>query len=150
MLYSITTMFYAVFAGILAVVGATDHYYVQPDNMATCLKSRCPRLHVIIDYPYKYIKSNTTLHFSKGTYLHKSSDFVVMNVKNFSLSGTPNAHDAASPLSVIKCTPDHPIYFYNVSNLLIKYLKFEEYGSTPPRLSHIYIANKRLWTILLG
>jgi len=67
--------------------------------------------------------------FAAGDYFHDHSDLIVCNVTNFSLVGTPSTSDPTSPVSVIKCLPDHGIHFYNVYNLSIKYIKFERCSS---------------------
>ena len=82
-----------------------------------------------------FLKSNAKLLFSEGEYSHIQGDLIVQNVTSISLIGTPNTSDPASPVSVIKCLPEHLIYFYNVTNLLIKNLKFQGCGSLMPKFS---------------
>ena len=126
-------MFYTVLTGVLSLTLATHHvYHVQPDNKL-CVQLSCPTLQHIIDHHHMYFMSNTTLLFGEGEYNHVQGDLIVQNVTNFSL--ICNTSDTTSPVGIIRCLPEHLIYFYNVTNLLIKNLKFQGCGSLMPKFS---------------
>ena len=108
-------------------IGAHHVYSVQPDDML-CVQPSCHQLKYLVENSHLYFISNTTFYFAEGEYHHVHGDLIVQNVSNFSLIGTPNTSDPASPASVIKCLPEHSIYFYNVANLLVKDLKFQSCG----------------------
>ena len=72
--------------------------------------------------------SDTTLLFDQGEYYHIQEHFTIQNVTNLSLIGTPNSSNPTSPVRVIKCLPNHGIYFYDVTSLLIKHIKLEGCG----------------------
>ena len=132
---NVAIKFFVVLSGVLSLTLATHHvYHVQPDDKL-CVQLPCPTLQHIIDHHYVYFMSNTTILFGKGEYNHIQGDLIVQNVTNFSLIGAPNTSDPTSPVSVIRCLPVHLIYFYNVTNLLIKDLKFQGCGSLMPKFS---------------
>jgi len=114
----------------LEATGIRAHktYAVQPDDVF-CAQPLHHQLQYFVNNSHLYFISNTTFYFAKGEYHHFHSDLIVQNITNFSLIGTPNTSDPASPVSVINCVPKHSIYFYNVSSLLIKNLKFQHCGS---------------------
>ena len=76
--------------------------------------------------------SNTTLFFDQGEYYHTKDDLIIKDVTNISLIGTPSTSNPTSPASIIRCWPDCVLYFYNVTNLLIKYLQFKGCGTFLP------------------
>ena len=120
-------MFYASLAVLLTIRVAAHH--VHPDNIP-CLQPPCHTLEYFTNNSDEYFVSDTTLLFDQGEYYHIKVNFTIQNVSNFSLIGTPNTSDPTSPVSVIRCLPNRRIYFYNVTTLLIRYLMFEECGSS--------------------
>ena len=122
-------------AGMLTCTFATHRtHQVQPDDKL-CVQLPCPTLQNIVDHSKFYFKSYTTLVFVEGEYYHVQTDLNITNVNNFSLIGAPNASDVSTPLSIIRCLPNHHIHFYNVANLVIKNLKFQGCGSMLPKLA---------------
>ena len=130
-------MFYVLFAGLLTILtiilAAHDQYHVHPDD-TPCLQPPCHTLEYFTNNSDEYFVSDTTLLFDQGDYYHVKGNFIIQNVTNVSLIGTPNTSDHTSPVSVIRCSPNHHIYFYSVTTLLIKQLKFEECGSLVPEI----------------
>ena len=122
-------------AGLLTIgLAAHNRYHVHPDDIP-CLQPPCHTLEYFTNNSDEYFVSDTTLLFGQGEYDHTLNHFTIQNVTNFSLIGTPNTNDPTSPVSVIICLSDHRIYFYNVTNLLIKHFKFEECGGLEPSFS---------------
>ena len=109
-------------------IGAHHVYSVQSDDML-CVQPSCHQLKYFVENSHLYFISNTIFYFAEGEYHHVHGHLIVQNVSNFSLIGTPNTSDSALPVNVIKCLPEHSVYFYNVANLLVKDLKFQRCGS---------------------
>ena len=125
-------IFYISLAGLLTIVlAAHNQYHVHPDD-TPCLQPPCHTLEYFTNNSDVYFMSDTTLLFDKGEYYHIIGNLTIQNVTNISLIGTPYFSNPTSPVSVIKCLPDHSIYFYNVTTLLIKYLKLKDCGSLMP------------------
>ena len=125
-------MFYIVLSGVLTLTLTTCYvYHVQPDDKL-CVQQLCPTLQDIINHNYTYIRSNTTLMFGIGVHHHNKGDLIVQDVTNFSLLGAPSA---TGTHSTVRCLPEHLIYFYNVTCLLIKNLRFIGCGSLMPEFN---------------
>ena len=124
-------------AGLLTIVLAVhNQHHVHPDD-TLCLQPPFHTLEYFTNNSDVYFVSYTTLLFGQGEYYHTKSDLIVQNVINVSLIGTPNTTDPTSPVSVIKCLPEHLIYFYNTTNLLINLLRFEDCGCLVSKVSEV-------------
>ena len=100
-------MICVVLGEVLVTALAIHHtHHVQPTNKL-CVP--CHTLKDIITLSYKYFRSNTTILFADGKYYHTYSDMIIQSIVNFSFIGTANTSDPTSPVSVIKCLPEHII-----------------------------------------
>ena len=122
-------IFYISLTGLLAIIlAAHNQHHVHPDD-TPCLQPPCHTLEYFTNNSDVYFVSNTTLLFGQGEYYHIKSNIIIQNVTNFSLLGISNH---TLPVSVIKCLPLYSIYFYNVVDLTIRNLKFDECGTSSP------------------
>ena len=144
-------MIYILLTGLLTIVlAAHNQYRVHPDD-TPCLQPPCHTLEYFTNNSDVYFVSDTTLFFGQGEYYHLQNHLIIQNLSNFSLIGTPNTNDPTSPVSVIRCLPDHSIYFYNVTTLLIKHIKLEGCGclisKILPRVMYIY-TSQNYWAAM--
>ena len=131
-------MSYFSLSGLLTIVfAAHNQYHVHPDD-TPCLQPPCHTLEYFTNNSDKYFVSDTTIFFNIGLYYLKQNHLAIQNVTNVSLIGTPNTSDPTSPVSVIRCLPKHHIFFYNVTNLLINVLRFEECGCSVSNAGYDY------------
>ena len=100
---------------------AENVYNVLPDD-STCDKDPCLYLGYLIDNHQYYFNSNTRIVFTAESHHIISNNMIIKNISNFSLVSTSEA--------VITCSPQMFIGFYNVVNLIIKNLHFQECGSS--------------------
>ena len=120
------------FIGLLTVTFATHNvYHVQPDDVCKEQPSEtCHTLQFFINHSDLFFKSNSIFVFGEGNYFHSKGDLTVQNVANLSMIGKGSSDGSVVPGSVINCLPHHHIHFYNVVNLLIQTLIFDQCGSS--------------------
>ena len=129
--YVAVAILFAVLTGVLTVTRASHNvYHVQPDDTCNQQSSEiCHTLQFFAIYSDLFFTSNAMFLFAEGEYFHSESDLIVQNFTDLSLIGTGSTNDSLPPKSVIRCLSHNHMHFYNVVNLLIKNLTFDECGS---------------------
>jgi len=136
-------MLYVLLAELLTIGLAGHHqYHVHPDN-TQCKKPPCHTLKNFANNSHEYFESNTTLLFGQGEYYLGKYNFIIESVSNISLIGTMST----LPVSIIHCSFDHHMHFYNVTNLLIKNLKLNGCGSLVSKYSD-YVSYYGTWAAM--
>ena len=109
--------------GFMIIGGYTaeDVYNVTSDNN-TCERNPCLYLSYLIDNHQYYFISNTKIVLSAGLH-HITDSMIIQNISNFTILSTSRSD------SVIACSPQTFIGFYNVANLTIGNVEFSECGS---------------------
>ena len=100
---------------------AKNVYNVTPDNN-TCERNPCLYLSYLIDNHQYYFISNTKIVLSAGLH-HITDSMIIQNISNFTILSTSRSD------SVIACSPQTFIGFYNVANLTIGNVDFSGCGS---------------------
>jgi len=88
------TYFYIILAITSHCFTTATVYFVKPDNSENCPHQHC---HVLQHYTNKQLDPYSQLHFLSGIF-HLSSDFVLRDVHNISLTGSKAANSTPTPL----------------------------------------------------
>ena len=123
--FSMQEMFPIYFHILLALTSFTTAavYYVEPDDGESCPYQHC---HVLQYYANKLLDSYSQLHFLSGTF-HLSSDFVLSNAHNISLTGS-RAAKSTTPSTIIQCKLSASIAVINTTGLIIRDMVIKNCG----------------------
>ena len=116
-------LYFCVLLGITSFTTAAV-YYVEPDDGESCPYQHC---HVLQYYANKLLDSYSQLHFLSGTF-HLSSDFVLSNAYNISLTGSRAAN--STPSTVIQCKLSVSIVMINITGLTMKDMEIKNCGAS--------------------
>ena len=118
-------------------------YYVEPDDGESCPYQHC---HVLQYYANKLLDSYSQLHFLSGTF-HLSSDFVLSNAHNISLTGS-RAAKSTTPNTIIQCKLSASIAVINTTGLIIRDMVIKNCGpsSTKPLYTVVGVSkDAKVW-----
>ena len=114
-------------------VSTATVYYVKPDDGESCPYQHC---HVLQYYTNKQLDSHSQLHFLSGTF-HLSSDFVVRNVHNISLTGSKTAN--STPNTIIQCNSSVSIVMINITGLIMRNMVIKDCGPSSSKILYLML-----------